>query len=239
MNRFGNKNSDNEWLPISDLMSVLMIVFIIISVFYMLQVKEDKDRIETIAELYDENQKQLYKDLYDEFKDDLELWNAEIIDSTLTIRFLVPDKVQSGSPKIFFSEGSSIISEYGKEILNNFFPRFKNIIYGINYRNKIDEVRIEGHTSSDWYGLSQNRAYYRNMKLSQDRTRNVLEYTLESVDDLNEKEWLRSLVTSNGLSSSKLILDSLGNENYNASRRVEFRVKTKAEESIMQIVNTK
>ena len=77
------------------------------------------------------------------------------------------------------------------------------------------------------------------MKLSQDRTRNVLEYTLESVDDLNEKNWLRSLVTSNGLSSSKLILDSLGKENYNASRRVEFRVKTKAEESIMKIVNSK
>ncbi len=239
MNRFGNKSSDSEWLPISDLMSVLMIVFIIISVFYMLQVKEDKDRIETIADLYDKNQKQLYQDLYDEFKDDLELWNAEIIDSTLTIRFLVPDKVQSGSPKIFFSEGSSNISEYGKDVLDNFFPRFKNIIYGINYRGEIDEVRIEGHTSSDWYGLSQNRAYYRNMKLSQDRTRNVLEYTLESVDDLNEKNWLRSLVTSNGLSSSKLILDSLGNENYNASRRVEFRVKTKAEKSIMKIVNSK
>ena len=77
------------------------------------------------------------------------------------------------------------------------------------------------------------------MKLSQDRTRNVLEHTLESVDNLNEKKWLRSLLTSNGLSSSKLITDSLGNENYNASRRVEFRVKTKAEESIMQIVNTK
>jgi outer membrane protein OmpA-like peptidoglycan-associated protein len=239
MNRFGNKNSDSEWLPISDLMSVLMIVFIIISVFYMLQVKEDKDRIEEIADLYDNNQKQLYQDLYDEFKNDLELWNAEIIDTTLTIRFLVPDNVQDGSPKIFFSEGSSVISVYGKDVLSDFFPRFKNIIYGKNYRDKIDEVRIEGHTSSDWYGLSQNRAYYRNMKLSQDRTRNVLEHTLESVDNLNEKKWLRSLLTSNGLSSSKLITDSLGNENYNASRRVEFRVKTKAEESIMQIVNTK
>ena len=74
------------------------------------------------------------------------------------------------------------------------------------------------------------------MKLSQDRTRNVLEYTLESVLDTSEKKWLREFLTSNGLSSSKLIEDSFGNENSISSRRVEFRVKTKAEESILKII---
>ena len=51
-----------------------MIVFLIISVFYMLQVKEDKVKIEQIAVEYDEKQKALYTELYNEFKNDLENW---------------------------------------------------------------------------------------------------------------------------------------------------------------------
>lgn len=238
MKRFESKSTESEWLSISDLMSVLMIVFLIISVFYMLQVKEDKVKIERIAIEYDEKQKALYTELYNEFKNDLENWNATIDSVKLSIRFLVPDDVQGGSPKIFFREGSSVISNYGRGVLNDFFPRFKEIIYSKEYRDEIEEIRIEGHTSSDWYGLSQNRAYYRNMKLSQDRTRNVLEYTLESVKNQDQKKWFREYLTSNGLSSSKIILDSLGNENFYASRRVEFRVKTKAEESILEIVRS-
>ena len=236
MSRFKNNNSDSEWLPISDLMSVLMIVFLIISVFYMLQVKEDKDRIEAIAKAYQDSQEDLYEDLNNEFKDDLKEWNAVIDSTKLSIRFLAPEKTQSGSPRIFFTAGGQNITKYGKNILDDFFPRFKNIIYSTKYRFKIEEIRIEGHTSSEWVGLNQNRAYYRNMKLSQDRTRNVLEYTLESVLDTSEKKWLREFLTSNGLSSSKLIEDSFGNENSISSRRVEFRVKTKAEESILKII---
>ena len=57
MKLFNQKNSENEWLPISDLMSVLMMVFIIISVFYMLQVKKDKDQIEEIAVTFDKLQR--------------------------------------------------------------------------------------------------------------------------------------------------------------------------------------
>ena len=78
MKRFESKSTESEWLSISDLMSVLMIVFLIISVFYMLQVKEDKNKIEEIAVEYDRTQKALYNELSNEFKNDLENWNASI-----------------------------------------------------------------------------------------------------------------------------------------------------------------
>ena len=78
MKLFNQKSSENEWLPISDLMSVLMMVFIIISVFYMLQVKKDKDQIEEIAVTFDKLQKGLYQDLKKEFENDLENWNAKL-----------------------------------------------------------------------------------------------------------------------------------------------------------------
>ena len=239
MDRFSNKSSENEWLPISDLMSVLMMVFIIISVFYMLQVKKDKDQIEEIAVTFDKLQKGLYQDLKQEFKNDLEGWNAEIDSIKLSIRFLVPEKSTFVTPKIFFAPGDDNITAYGKSILADFFPRFRKIIYSDTYKNSIEEIRIEGHTSSDWLGESYNNAYYRNMELSQGRTRNVLKFTLESVNDLDEKDWLREYLSSNGLSSSKIIEDSQGKENFIASRRVEFRVKTKAEDAILKIVNSK
>ena len=239
MDRFNSKSNENDWLPISDLMSVLMMVFIIISVFYMLQVKKDKDQIEEIAVTFDKLQKGLYQALDKEFKNDLESWNAEIDSTKLSIRFLVPEESNFGTPKIFFAPGSANITTYGKSVLEDFFPRFRKIIYSNTYRNSIEEIRIEGHTSSDWIGETFNNAYYRNMKLSQDRTRNVLRFTLESVDDKDEKVWLREYLSSNGLSSSKLILDSLGKENFIASRRVEFRIKTKAEDAILKIVNQK
>ena len=105
MDRFSNKSSENEWLPISDLMSVLMMVFIIISVFYMLQVKKDKDQIEEIADAFNDLQKELYEDLNKEFAKDLKKWNAEIDSTKLSIRFLVPEQYKSGSPKIFFNPG--------------------------------------------------------------------------------------------------------------------------------------
>ena len=78
MNRFNKQEDESQWLPISDLMSVLMMVFIIISVFYMLQVVKDKKRIEEIAITYNKLQNNLFKDLNTEFSSDLTNWNAEI-----------------------------------------------------------------------------------------------------------------------------------------------------------------
>ena len=62
------------------------------------------------------------------------------------------------------------------------------------------------------------------MKLSQDRTRNVLKYVLDITTGNNQKNWLKQNLTSNGF-SSKLIFNRDGSENKVASRRVEFRVK--------------
>ena len=105
----------------------------------------------------------------------------------------------------------------------------------------IAEIRIEGHTSSEWQvGTSPEAAYIRNMELSQGRTRSVLEYALQipSIQQ-NQKihDWLTRYLTANGLSSSKLIAYPDGRENRKESRRVEFRVRTNAEKRIVEIIN--
>ena len=56
------------------------------------------------------------------------------------------------------------------------FPRYLNVL--TQFRDSIDEVRIEGHTSSLWnHRSTPEEAYFNNMALSQGRTRAVLEYT--------------------------------------------------------------
>ena len=50
-------------------------------------------------------------------------------------------------------------------------------------------------------------------------------------------DWLKGLVTANGLSSSHLILTQNGEENKDLSRRVEFRVRTNAEKQLEDIAD--
>jgi outer membrane protein OmpA-like peptidoglycan-associated protein len=225
------KNDDeSQWLPISDLMSVLMMVFLLIAVSYMLKVYQEKAKIEEVAITYNKLQNELYNDISAEFNEDLKKWNAEIDKTSLSVRFKAPE--------ILFSIGSSNIKSEFKVILNDFFPRFTEILYSDKYKNEIEEIRIEGHTSSYWSeNTSIDNSYIFNMELSQDRTRNVLNYLLSVENEEAKNEWLKQNVTANGLSSSKLIYDSNGVENRELSRRVEFRVKTNAEKRIAKILN--
>ncbi len=146
---------------------------------------------------------------------------------TLSIRFREPD--------VLFRVGSANVQERFQEILNSFFPRYVAVIRA--HADAIEEIRIEGHTSSE--GPTGNPYYY-NMALSQERTRNVLQYCLEGTGlRAEQKQWVQGLMTANGLSSSRLRLTTQGTEDRIASRRVEFRVRTNAEIRIAEILEPK
>ena len=237
-----NKEQDEYWISISDLMSGLMMVFLFISISYMVVAmnladkermeKEDAelalDKVDRIAESYYLLQEQLYQELLNEFKNDLEKWSASIDRDTISVRFR--------EPEILFDQGKSDLKDKFTEILNDFFPRYVRIISQPEFKEDIVEVRIEGHTSSEWEAVDDPlESYIRNMELSQDRTRSVLQYVLGLTRIANDREWLRSVLTANGLSSSKLIVRE-GQEDKELSRRVEFRIRTNAEERIGEIL---
>lgn len=224
---FGGKSSNGDhWISISDMMSLLMMIFLFIAISYMINVTREKDKIKEIAITYNRLQNELYDDLYTEFKENLEDWNADIDRQSLAVRFESPD--------VLFETGSFIIKPKFREILSDFFPRYIKILS--KYKDDIEEIRIEGHTSSDWPGVSSDLAYFNNMRLSQDRTRSVLEYALNLSSIVESKDWVRKNLTANGLSSSKLITIE-GIEDKERSRRVEFRVRTNAEKRIVKIIS--
>jgi outer membrane protein OmpA-like peptidoglycan-associated protein len=231
MENFSQKQEgESQWLPISDLMSVLMMVFLLIAVSYMLKITIEKEKIEEVAITYNKLQNKLYQDLNQEFKEDFKKWDAEIDKTTLSVRFK--------SPEILFSEGSPKLNNKFKSILKEFFPRFIDVLNKKDYKNDIEEIRIEGHTSSRWREDTKDGvAYIKNMELSQNRTRNVLDYVLKNERDKVLIKWIRLNVTANGLSSSKLIYNDNGIEDSDLSRRVEFRVKTNAEKRIAKILS--
>lgn len=215
------EREDNAFsLSTGDLMAGLLFIFILLLMGALLQVQEKAEQDEEIVRRYDQVKTQLYIDFEEEFKDDLKVWRAEIDSTTLCVRFQ--------EPSMLFDNNMSTLKDNFKVILTDFFPRYIDVLTKPEYRDNIEEIRIEGHTDS-------NGEYFHNMQLSQDRTRAVLQYCMGLLDS-SKIEWSRTLITANGLSSSHPILRD-GVEDKSLSRRVEFRVRTNAEKQLEDIAS--
>ncbi len=222
-----SREEGSEWLSVSDMMSGLMIIFLFIAISFIRPIAEQNLEIKAIARTWQENETAIYEVLLEEFSDDLPRWNAEIRKDTLLIRF--------NAPEVLFERGQATIRPQFAAILRDFFPRYVGVLQG--FRTVIEEVRIEGHTSSIWnQGTSADDAYFRNMALSQSRTRTVLQNVLNLPRIARERIWLQQLLTANGLSSSRLVLNAKGVEDLERSRRVEFRIRTTARAEIVRIL---
>ncbi|PKI12713.1 OmpA family protein [Colwellia sp. 12G3] len=201
-------DENSHWLPIADMMSALMMVFLFIAIFFMYQLQEDKA-------IYSA---QLNKALHQEFDQDLARWQAEITPDNI-LRFSSP-----------FSLGSSEVPVVFMQAIKEFFPRYIYLLTQHQFKKEIDEIRVEGHTSYGWgQVLSEDEIYLKNMRLSQNRASNVLAYTF-LLDDkviLRNKVWLKKYLRANGMAFSQLLYRTNGVEDSERSRRVEFRVLTK------------
>lgn len=216
-----------EWLSVSDLMAGLMMIFLFIAIVYIRPLLETQNKIRDVTEDWVDVRADIYEALRSEFADDLARWDAELERDTLTIRFRAPD--------IMFESGKADLRPEFEAIMDSFFPRYLNVL--APFERDIEEVRIEGHTSSAWFGETGPTAYFGNLDLSQQRTRAVLAYGFRDPAAFEAQAWARNKMTANGLSSSRLVLDADGVEDARRSRRVEFRVRTNAAARIDQIVD--
>ncbi len=222
-----NVEEEDHWISVSDLMAGLMMVFLFISIALMRSAFVERDKIQEVAVAYEQNQVAIYQALLDEFKDDLEKWGAKIDRASLSVEFL--------SPEVLFDRGKINLKPRFRHILSDFFPRYLAVLK--RFRDSIQEIRIEGHTSSIWNNrTTKDEAYFNNMALSQGRTRSVLEYVyqLDQVD--NDRPWIKKTIAAVGFSSSHPKLTEEGKEDLEASRRVSFRVITNAETQIRKII---
>ena len=218
--------AENHWMSISDMMSALMIIFLFIAISFMIKVNEQKKDMDKIIRESKQVKIEIYEALNKEFRDDFSQWGAELDQKTLSVRFKEPD--------VLFKPNSSSIEEKFIVILDDFFPRYLKVLNNPKFRESIQEVRIEGHTSSEWRSdLGTDIAYLENMRLSQERARSVLTYVF-GLKLPEQRDWLIKHLTANGLSFSQRI-ENDGKENFEKSRRVEFRIRTNADEKMTQL----
>ena len=201
---------DEQWAPVSDLMAVLMLIFMFIAIIFIRTVVEQE-------RVFQEECDKIYRVLETEFGEDFRAWEVTLL-KDLTIRFRNPDV-------LFLTGSAEIRPEFGG-ILSDFFPRYMESV--IPYRDDIQEIRIEGHTSSEYESAKDaEEAYFLNMELSQNRTRAILRYVLNLPEATDYSGWAQSRITANGLSSSRTIpLPESKEEDKIRSRRVEFRLLT-------------
>lgn len=220
------KENDGHWISISDLMSGLMMIFLFIAIVFMLKTQKENQKIKDVAVAYQENQVAIYESLESEFKKDLAKWGATIDKETLSFNFQSPD--------VLFRNSETKLRLGYKKILDDFFPRYIKVLKP--YRSSLNEIRIEGHTSSAGiHGTTPTQAYFYNMRLSQGRTRSVLKYCYNLMPQ--DKDWIKANIAAVGFSSSRLIKTN-GVEDPNKSRRVSFRAITNADIQIKRILDT-
>jgi outer membrane protein OmpA-like peptidoglycan-associated protein len=208
---------DPSWLNIADIMSALMMVFMFIAVAFMYQLQQQKKSNGALVDTY---RIELNKALHMAFDKNLVAWKATITEDNV-FRFSAP-----------FDAGSSEMTDEFKQVIAVFFPRYISLLTQNNFRDEIEEIRVEGHTSYGWGAdVSADDNYINNMYLSQARASKVLDYSyrLHDVAVQKNKKWLVKYLRANGMSFANLIYKSeKGNvEDKHKSRRVEFRVMVK------------
>lgn len=226
---------ENVWLSVSDLMTGLMVIFLFIAIAYISRVQQNQ----SVLTDYVETKNQLHDKLVKEFEGDTLKWQMAI-GKNLSMKFK--------EPTVLFASGSYELTPRFKEILDEFLPRYFNILLNDSLKNNIQEIRIEGHTDNVPIPRYDEDPYIANVILSQQRALSVLRYLRKMPSYQQYSEEQRSLLefwfTANGLSYGKAV-DNAGNyinKSHNEidkdmSRRVEFRIITSGDEVLENFVN--
>ncbi len=233
-----NNNSGNHWISFSDIMTGLMVIFMFISISYMIEVQKKQKQRDRLFEDFKATKDELYSELNKEFKNDFKSWKVEL-DKDLSIKFTNPD--------ILFASGKATLRPHFAEILDVFLPRYFNLLLKSKYQDKIAEIRIEGHTDIVPAPRYDTDPYIGNIKLSQLRSAEVLKYfrKMKYYDNLSNHNKKRLLfwITANGLSygrtldkNRKLTAISGKRVNNKFSRRVEFRIVTTSEDLVERVI---
>ncbi|MDE5880899.1 MAG: OmpA family protein [Muribaculaceae bacterium] len=224
----------NVWISVSDLMTGLMVIFLFVAIAYISRVQKNQsvltDYVETKNELHDK--------LVKEFAGDTLRWQMAI-GKDLTMKFK--------NPTVLFAPGAFHLTQDFKNILDQFLPRYFNILLNDSLANKIQEIRIEGHTDDVPLPSYDPDPYIANAMLSQQRALSVIRYirSMATYKELTpeQQHQLEFWLTANGLSYGKAV-DSKGEYtqksgqpiNKDLSRRVEFRIVTTGDEVLENFV---
>lgn len=212
------EDSSGYWASFGDLMSGILIVFILLFIYKLFDYQESMRQKEELIQELSSTRLQIIAMLKEEFeKENIDI---TIDPKTGAIRL---------SEGILFDFGKSDLKPDGEEFLEEFIPVYlKILLEDPEIKNHVSQIIIEGHTDN-------NSSYIYNLKLSQERAFSVIEFLLSDKFNYSNKEELQQYLTANGRSYSEIIKNEDGSVNEDASRRVEIKFRLNEEETLLKI----
>lgn len=207
------ENSENNifWVTMTDLMTALVLVFIIL--FFYTYMTSFAEKIERTAQQQKAAQA---------LEETLKKQNIDALINGVTGVVKISDLE-------LFELNSYELSEKGKEYLSKFAPAYLNSLFSNEYLDKnIDKIIIQGHTDSQTYKgtYSKDEQYMKNMELSLKRAYSVANYMINTPYNKYNGDKLHKMVVVEGASYSNPIYTN-GKEDFAKSRRVELKIVMK------------
>jgi len=197
---------------LTDLMTSLMVIFILLLLVFVVRTA-GKDPAVTDALL-----KKLLKDLTQQgFNEKTVRPDPRDRNAILVI---VPDRLMN------FEKSKSTLRPEGELFLKTFIPEFAEILCSDQFRASVESIVVEGHTDTQPYsGYSAEESQNLNLKLSQDRSMEVVKNALADLVGMEAKR---------GCFLEKLSASGRGEQEQEAtpdeSRRVILKIRVKAKE---------
>ena len=210
------------WVTMTDLMTALVIVFIVL--FFYTYISSYYDKIERTS---------------------AQQAASEVLEKTLQQKHLDADVDSSaGVVKIsdleLFDLNSYELSPKGKQYLLSFVPAYLDSLFSNEYlSNHIDKIIIQGHTDSQTYKgeFSDDEQYMKNMELSLKRAYTVANFITNTPYNKVNGDKLRKMIIVEGASFSSPVMTTQGKEDFAKSRRVELKIRLKSYEQDKHIGN--
>lgn len=214
-------NVDNLSSSLTDLMTSLMVIFILLLLVFI-QRTSVKDAVVTDVLL-----KKLRQDLTPQGFNENTIRSDPRDQNAILV--IVPDRLMN------FETGKSTLRAEGQSFLKTFIPKFAESLCSDQFRTSIESIVVQGHTDMVPYaGSSAEESQNLNLKLSQDRSMEVVKNTLADLTGLEARRacFLQKLsATGRGEQEQEATPEE--------SRRVilKIRIKAKDAESIERKLN--
>lgn len=201
------------WPSFTDVLTIILLCFILIFIVMMViksfQIEEMKRTIDQIMGV----RVNLVNELKSEFNDSEA--GITVDNKTGAIIF---------DTDILFEFDRAELKPKSYQFLDEFVPKYLDVLLGSGYEDYVAEIIIEGHTD-------RSGSYLYNLELAQDRAYSVASYILgEDFPYKNIQDHLQDKLTVNSKSYSDYRTDENGEYSAESSRRVEFKFRLKDEE---------
>lgn len=209
-----NGSQDHLSSSLTDLMTSLMVIFVLLLLTFISRAA-GKNAAVTDALL-----KVLKKELVvaQGFREQDIMQDKKDRNAILVV---VPDQLMN------FELGESRLPARGENFLQKNIPAIAKVLCGTEYRSSIESVIVEGHTDSHRYmGHTPEESENLNLKLSQDRSMEVVKSSLAILNSIpEERGCFLEMLSASGRGEQDLQQTDAD------SRRVIFKIRVRADQA--------